>query len=124
MPNFVEHGAPFSGDTARRGAIFRRSQKISQKKKRRETLTTTALQHTAADDFPYEVTAREKKSFVSLRSPTKVLALPTGKERGETPNNMKYLALFALIAISMALGACASKPAPATSTSTSTKYSK
>jgi hypothetical protein len=51
--------------------------------------------------------------------------MPTGKERREITNIMKYIAIIALAALAIGLNACSSSTPPATSTTTaSTGYTK
>jgi hypothetical protein len=57
------------------------------------------------------------------------MPLPLGNERGETTNTMKIIAMLALAAVALSLGACAKDEEPAyttttSSTSASTGYSK
>jgi hypothetical protein len=44
-------------------------------------------------------------------------------QKGVNTNNMKYLAILALVAIGLSLGACANKDHSASSTSTQSAYS-
>jgi hypothetical protein len=51
--------------------------------------------------------------------------MPTGKERREITNIMKYLAIIALAALAIGLNACSSSTPPATTTTAaSTGYTK